>query len=401
MATLMLIAALVASFFLSCNSVVPILPHHLIWYNVSQALTRGALCNDFSIAGYFIRKNPISKPPSLDTESEMGSTLDLEWNSTKPDYQNRKKWVIFLEGGGGCTSPKSCNERFITQNIRDDFTVTENGSKTVNAVRAWMEYRNRPLVVTSKLMTSIWRFSGIKTPGLYKGNSSFPNLWTIKGKDILSTSQSENPDFYHHNHVLIPYCSSDLWLKNTRNYQRVFEENFSFQFDPTSDSYHQFTFRGVSIFRSIISDLFEFHGLSSAEEVILAGSSAGGIGSMNHAKWLQGELRTHSGSKARLYVILDSAWFIDFRGEIMNQFAPDEIQALAATNEILDTCSLINSTPNALSRTSAITCFSAPLFLATDKFPLDVPVLAVFSRYDLYLLAQALATVSSVIHYIR
>jgi hypothetical protein len=34
----------------------------------------------------------------------------------------------------------------------------------------------------------------------------------IEGRDILDTDPTENPLFHDYNHVLIPYCSSDIWL---------------------------------------------------------------------------------------------------------------------------------------------------------------------------------------------
>ena len=191
----------------------------LVWHNITRAIERGALCNDFSPAGYFIRKNnPIS--------SNLSNVEDAF-----------SRWVIFLESGGGCTTPKSCNERFIQQSIRKEYTHTVNGSKFIDVAQAWNDYRSEPLTVTSKLMTSIWRFSG-----QYRAKNS--NLWLVEGRDILSTNQHENPDFYQYNHVLIPYCSSDLWLKKTQNYIKARDHNFRFVFDPNSDTEHQFTFRG-------------------------------------------------------------------------------------------------------------------------------------------------------------
>ena len=329
----------------------------LVWHNITQAIERGALCNDFSPAGYFIRKN---HPTSS--------------NSTTQEEDSFTRWVIFLESGGGCTSPKSCNERFIQQNIRKQYTQTVNGSKCVNVTQAWTDYSSQPLIVTSTLMTSIWRFSE-----QYRAKNS--KLWQVEGRDLLSTDQHENPDFYLYNHVLIPYCSSDLWLKKTRNYIKAQDRNFRFTFDPNLNAEHQFTFRGDVIFRSVVEDLFTYHGLKHAHKVLFAGSSAGGIGVMNHAKWLQQKLRQSASRHSQLLTLMDSSWFIDYHGSISDQFAPDEIRELAKKGEIVETCA--EDDPQS--------CISAHSLLSDSRlYPQDIPTLVIFSRFDLYLLTMFL-----------
>ena len=334
----------------------------LVWHNITQAIERGALCNDFSPAGYFIRKN-----------NHVSSA-----NST-PAEDPFSRWVIFLESGGGCTTPRSCNERFIQQTVRKQYTQMVNGSKFVDVAQAWNDYSSEPLTVTSKLMTSIWRFSEE-----YRDKNS--DLWLVEGRDILSTDQSENPDFHQYNHVLIPYCSSDLWLKKTRNFVKAQDHNFRFVFDPNSDTEHQFTFRGDVILRSVIRDLFVYHGLAHARQVLFAGSSAGGIGVMNHARWLQRKLRQFASPHCQLLALTDSSWFIDYRGSIYDQFAPDEIRKLARKGEVIETC--LEDDP--------ISCISAHSLLSDSRlYPPDVPTLVIFSRFDLYLLTTFLDQIAS------
>ena len=340
---------------------ISVLSSSLVWHNISRAIERGALCNDFSPAGYFIRRNNPISSNSTDMEDIFS------------------KWVIFLESGGGCTTPRSCNERFIQQSIRKEYTQMVNGSKFINVTQAWNNYSKKPLTVTSKLMTSIWRFSEE-----YREKNS--KLWVVQGRDILSTNPHENPDFYQYNHVLIPYCSSDLWLKKTRNYVKAQDHNFQFIFDPNLNAEHQFTFRGAAIFRSIIKDLFVYHGLANAQQVLFAGSSAGGVGVMNHAKWLQQRLRQFASQNCQLLTLMDSSWFIDYRGSIYNQFAPDEIKELVKSGEIIDTC--LEDDP--------ISCISAHSLLSDSSlYPQDIPTLVIFSRFDLYLLTTFLDRLSS------
>lgn len=398
----------------------------LMWYNISDAVSRGALCNDFTVAGYFIRKNLLHQDTQQQQQEkvlEEGETGDSSGLGSEPKIENEnqgEKWVIFLEGGGGCTLPESCNQRYIDQEIRNQFRVfgDDDGTETVNVASAWNEYRNQPLTVTSKLMTSLYQFAGSEREGLstlVTGGDDENSTLTLatEGRDLLSTSPSQNPDFYQHNHVLVPYCSSDLWLKNTHNYKKALDANFSFQFDPLSVTEHQFTFRGVAIFRSVVQDLVRYHGFAAAKEVILAGSSAGGIGAMHHAKWLQELMKAQadgtsnsttadsSGRDARLYVLMDSAWFIDFKGGISSQFAPDDLRDLVSTGELSHTClptSTEGDVKTMMPLLEAGMCVSAPLFLSSGEvFPPDVPLLVIFSQYDLYLLGQALATIVSVV----
>ncbi len=53
--------------------------------------------------------------------------------------------------------------------------------------------------------------------------------------------------------------------------------------------------------------------MGMATEVVLSGSSAGGVGVVNHAQWLQRQLQPN----AELLVIFDSAWFINFQGKVL------------------------------------------------------------------------------------
>lgn len=307
----------------------------LIWYNITRPYERGALCNDFSPAGYFIRRKPSST-----------------------------KWLVFLEGGGGCNTPVKCNERFIDARVRKDFTtIGSDGSISINVARAWASHSKDPLSVVSPLMTSLWRYS------LRKGGRN-SSSWRIKGKDLLSTDRGLNPSFHDYNHVLIPYCSSDLWLRAS-DFSNYTSE---FRFDPLASG-DQFTFRGSVIYKAVISDLFHYHGLSASVDVILAGSSAGGIGAMSHAKWTLDQLPP----TARLSLITDSAWFIDFKDIIKEQFKGAEREEENGTCPQEDDPSL---------------CISAPHLLTNPSLFPDIPTFVLFSQYDLYILALSLTNIT-------
>jgi len=70
-----------------------------------------------------------------------------------------KKWVLYLEGGGLCTSAKDCTNR-----KKNDLGSSKNWGPT------------------------------------------------IEGWQTLSPDSTTNPDFWNWNHVYIPYCSGDIWL---------------------------------------------------------------------------------------------------------------------------------------------------------------------------------------------
>lgn len=74
-------------------------------------------------------------------------------------------------------------------------------------------------------------------------------------------------------------------------------------------SVNDFIFRGYTIFRSVIEDLMD--GLKNATEVLLVGSSAGGIGVLNHLRYVRSQL-----TKATVAAIIDSSWFIDFEDNL-------------------------------------------------------------------------------------
>jgi len=139
----------------------------------------------------------------------------------------------------------------------------------------------------------------------------------VEGKDFLSPKLAENEDFYSYNHVLIPYCSSDLWLASEVLPNAPAESNCSTEgWGYSADNSRlQFAFRGKIIFQSIFDQLKQDHGLNSTSFVVMAGSSAGGIGVLNLAQWVRQTTPT-----IRLRLIVDSAWFINFQGNIARIF---------------------------------------------------------------------------------
>ncbi|XP_026748996.2 palmitoleoyl-protein carboxylesterase NOTUM [Galleria mellonella] len=151
---------------------------------------------------------------------------------------NTQHWVVYLEGGGYCWDASSCGAR----------------------------WRRRPALMSS----SKWsRFR--RAPAL------------------LSDDPEANPLWHDSNHVLLPYCTSDMWA-GTRITRRF---NTSF------------AFTGRLIVRSVLMELLH-NGLTG--RLLLVGSSAGGAGVMLHADAARRMLRSHG---VRVAAVADSGWFLD------------------------------------------------------------------------------------------
>ena len=211
-----------------------------------------ALCNDFTRAGFF------------------HETLRVE---------REQKWVIFLESGGVCLTNKTCNCRYFQPHIRArynhgaQFSALSYGD--FDTVLAWTETGGAGIPLTEVVepyMTSIFCFRN-ETQFFSDSN----NL-AVEGRDILDSDCSENPTFCDHGHVLVPYCSSDMWLasdnlkRNTSQFSSLLKEEpcdcwdqSCFRYNPTSEDL-QFTFRGQAIIQSVLHTLDRMYNLQIASE---------------------------------------------------------------------------------------------------------------------------------------
>ena len=354
------------------------------WVNISNPR---ALCNDFTQAGLF-----------------------------QESYPRSTRWILVLESGGLCFSPKTCNKRLFHPSIQSEYlkqedkvSVTANSDpdKEFDAVEAWRATQGKDLAsVISPLMSSIHRYRSDQT--------LFPRGLVINGRNLLDRDCKENPLFCHHNHVVLPYCSSDLWLGNdTRNMGPENEENFyAHRYKPDSSEL-QFVFRGAEIFQSAITDLLHF-GLDKATELVLVGSSAGGIGLINHVRWMQ-DLFRNSALRIDISIIIDSAWFINFNGDIAKEFSgflrvdsrdcEGNFSVPGDTNSTFSNRSSEEATEssdeyfNIISWQDACNdlidgvpcCILAHCLLSKEEYyPPDVPLFSINSLYDMFLLSASL-----------
>ena len=358
--------------------VVAVILTSLTAYSECTALTwsyaddTAALCNDFTQAGFFNRRG-------------------------RRSASGEEKWVVFLESGSLCYSNETCNRRYFQSHIRYRYSSDfrgENAFGDFDTESVWNQTQYQPRTeVVSPLMTSLHCF---RNETQFFTDTDSDEL-SIEGRDVLSSDCDENPAFCDHGHVLVPYCSSDLWLGSEDTSFRQLPCNCwdqdCFKYNPKSEDL-QFTFRGQTIFRSVLETLDRMYDLQRASEIVLVGSSAGGVGVLNSAKWVREKFENVS-----IKVITDSSWFINFRDAIVEEFRvvteTDPSQDGVAGNllSLLSSNEACNDT-----RLGYPCCLSADCLLleksATTRepyYPQDVPVFALTSLYDIFLLANALS----------
>lgn len=226
----------------------------------------------------------------------------------------------------------------------------------------------------------------------------FEANFTIDGRDILDTDPKLNP-FYDHNHVLIPYCSSDLWLASEVTAQQECDCGDLNCFNYSADSQElQFAFRGKIIFQSIFEQLLTDHGMGEAKKILLGGSSAGGVGVTNLAQWVHDRVHDNDTSPdPELFLLLDSAWFINFQDGVSRVFNGATNTNQISTMRLFDI--IATHPPCANMSLGYPCCISAHCVMTTREesgalayFPeTGVQTFALSSVYDIFLLAPAVA----------
>lgn len=116
---------------------------------------------------------------------------------------------------------------------------------------------------------------------------------------ILSPHPEENPYWHNANHVLIPYCSSDSW-SGTRT-------------EPdTRDPENSWRFMGALILKQVIAELIPVGlGRVPGGELLLVGSSAGGLGVMLNLDRIRDFLVNEKQLQVTVRGVSDSGWFLD------------------------------------------------------------------------------------------
>ncbi|XP_053650994.2 palmitoleoyl-protein carboxylesterase NOTUM isoform X1 [Cherax quadricarinatus] len=110
---------------------------------------------------------------------------------------------------------------------------------------------------------------------------------------LLSPHPEENPHWWTANHVFVPYCSSDSWSGTRR----------------AADGSGEFSFMGSVIVEEVVEALVHLN-LTHGHKLILAGSSAGGVGVLVNVDRVARQL-SQLGIQAEVRAVSDSGWFLD------------------------------------------------------------------------------------------
>jgi len=189
--------------------------------------------------------------------------------ATRPSAADR--WVIQLQGGGACSSADACAQRWCS--VGTNFAA-------------------------DKLSSRFAPERGTRATGIL-------------------ADQPANP-FQGWNHVFVHYCSSDLWTGR----QPAIEVEGTHPTEGTPVRYRA-AFNGASIIDAVVSSLRGEAGpvmagaetlpdLDDADEVVLAGASAGGAGVIHNLDRVAATLRAHngacdaSGCPLRVFGLIDS-----------------------------------------------------------------------------------------------
>ena len=315
--------------------------------------------------------------------------------------EREQKWILFLESGSVCLANETCNRRYFQPHIRArynqgaQFNALSYGD--FDTVLAWAETGGAGLPLTEVVepyMTSVYCF-GNETQFFSDSN----NL-AVEGKDILDSDCSENPTFCDHGHVLVPYCSSDMWLasdnlkRNTSQFSSLLKEEpcdcwdqSCFRYNPTSEDL-QFTFRGQTIIQSVLQTLDRMYNLQIASEIVLVGSSAGGVGVLNTAQWVRDNYPNVS-----LKLIDDSSWFINFQESLTQSFR------LAVARQNIVGLSVIEA---CFDQRLGYPCCVSPQCLLMERntigepyIPNNIPLFVLTSLYDIFILSLPLSGLSA------
>ena len=128
-------------------------------------------------------------------------------------------------------------------------------------------------------------------------------LPSIPGAGCYSNSESDIPDFYKGHHIFIPYCTGDWHSGRVTNGSR--EESWGFYFDGHLNVQH--------ILDVLIS---KYHLHQKAKHILIAGQSAGGIGTLMNCDFIADYVQS-KGHSISVKCAPNSGWF--FPGNTSDQ----------------------------------------------------------------------------------
>eukprot|EP00948_MAST-09A_sp_MAST-9A-sp1_P001389 g1389.t1 len=148
-------------------------------------------------------------------------------------------WAFFMQGGGECWDADSCREQCTSQGFTSCGLGLDKGCG----------------------------FGGVCS------KEEWDVILATSDQSMLSTKPSENPTMFNWNKVYLPFCSQDQWGGQN-----------------TEESIPGYQFSGHLIFKAVIDILSERYNLQNAKNVVLSGTSSGGVGVFLHVDYLQNRL---------------------------------------------------------------------------------------------------------------
>ena len=358
--------------------------------NKIKLLDPAAVCNDGSQGIYYIQHDP-----------------------------KHTKWILFLEGGGACSTRAECEERRKTKpyftssrlypetiegrNLFDDVYFNDHNKVLLVYCSSdfWLGNYDETEPTTADSTSEYDKISATSTSVTTPDNSdkettinnlnetSFnaPNETkpnnvlneTVSNetvvKEFLSTKLPENNDSLADNITkspintnleitsakLIPVVS--MPFLNLDNTSATVNEAKPLPFDDiiTHSNDKNFFFRGVNIFKSVVCDLMR-NGLNSSSTILLAGSSAGGVGAINHADYLKRK------TNVTVFVMIDSSWLINYNN-VLNNLNYSAIMKMKGCHDF---------------SLGFPCCLSTSCMITQRYISSSIPILAIVSKYDVY-----------------
>ncbi|KND03086.1 uncharacterized protein SPPG_02150 [Spizellomyces punctatus DAOM BR117] len=175
----------------------------------------------------------------------------------------------------------------------------------------------------------------------------------------MLSSDPANNDLADWNRVAIPYCSQDLWSGTMQGRNKL--------------GYYA---AGHNILNAIFEDLVDKHGFGNAAEVVMAGISAGAVGTMLNVDFFAAKF-----PNAKFRAIVNAGWFMRVEHfAVLGRYDPNgllasrpesEADAVSLWNMFVDqecAVSVNGSIFNCVHASALIPHISTPLFIMQDLF---------------------------------
>nr|XP_004251486.1 pectin acetylesterase 7-like [Solanum lycopersicum] len=144
-------------------------------------------------------------------------------------------------------------------------------------------------------------------------NGSSKRMGPLQFQGIHSKNNTQNPDFYNWNKVVVAYCDGGSFIGDSE------------YIDPSNNRTKDLQFRGQKIFYTVLEEVLE-KGLKNAKNAILAGSSAGGYPAILYCDYFRDSLPINS----RVKCLVDSGYFVHFKNPVLERFWTWRFSGVAA-----------------------------------------------------------------------